>query len=158
MAARSKHILSNETAHCRFVAGGHIGLPLQNQFNLSTKNLPFTRIQIRRSLHLLNQRIQQLLLLSSQRHPLVEELLLLRRQLDKIPLAKNCATVMPKAAQIASNVGIEGTVLRLKIFEMVDCDKSASLARRYSVQLCICIYCLILSLGSIWHTSFLNIL
>lgn len=38
------------------------------------------------------------------------------------PSAKNCDIVMPKPAQIASSVAIEGTVLRRKMFAEVDSD------------------------------------
>ena len=46
--------------------------------------------------------------------------------------AKNCASVNPNAPQIISSVGIDGTVLRLKILMTVDSARPASFARRYS--------------------------
>ena len=50
------------------------------------------------------------------------------------PSAKNWDIVMPKPAQIASKVLIEGKVFRLKILARVDSDKPHSLDHLYSVH------------------------
>ena len=48
---------------------------------------------------------------------------------------KNWDNVIWNALHIASNVGKVGALFRLNIFATVECDKFASLAKRYSVQL-----------------------
>ena len=50
------------------------------------------------------------------------------------PSAKNWDSVMPKPAQIASSVGIDGVVFLLKKFANVDSDNPHILDSRYSVH------------------------
>ena len=50
------------------------------------------------------------------------------------PSAKNWDNVIPKPAQIDSNVLIEGNVFLLKIFARVDSDKPHSFDNLYSVH------------------------
>ena len=50
------------------------------------------------------------------------------------PSAKNWLSVRPKLPQIASNVGMVGSIFRLKRLEIVDWESPASFASLYSVQ------------------------
>lgn len=52
----------------------------------------------------------------------------------KSPSAKNSASVIPNPTQMLSNVATDGTVLRLKMFATVDCERPDAIASRYSRQ------------------------
>lgn len=57
---------------------------------------------------LVNKLVDQRLLLRLERRPALKKLVLLIRQLHKIPSAKNCANVMPKDLQMSSRDAMLG--------------------------------------------------
>ena len=77
---------------------------------------------------------ERVLFFCGERAPVREHLPLLLAQLDSVPFGEELRQRDAEALQMLSSVLMDGVVLRLKMFAMVDWDRPDAIARRYSLQ------------------------